>query len=110
MRFVLCALQLAITRRPPPGRFGLTRHRSLSADSLGARRSPSARVGELSPEGVGYCDSGNQSEDGLKHFDRIAGAIKTSAGNAGDFCHQGASGAEQVKVPVKTSTIEHKER
>jgi hypothetical protein len=25
----------------------------------------------------------------------------------GDFCHQGASGAEQVKVPVKTSTIEH---
>jgi hypothetical protein len=67
-------------------------------------------VGELSPESIGYRHRGDQSEDGLECCDPITGAIKTSTGNVGDFCHQGASGAEQVKVPVKTSTIEHKER
>ena len=28
----------------------------------------------------------DQLENGLKHFTRVAGAIKTSAGNVGDFC------------------------
>jgi hypothetical protein len=38
------------------------------------------RTGELSPESVGCCGSRNQSEDGLKHFNRIAGAIKNIGG------------------------------
>ena len=66
-----------------------------------------AGLGEPASEGAGYCNRGDHQEDGHQHRNRIAGTIKTSAGNIGDVCHQGATGAEQVKVPVKTSTIEH---
>src|SRR5208282_155111 len=73
-------------------------------------RSAIASLGEPASEGAGYCNRGDHQENGHKHSNRVAGAIKTSARYDGDFCHHGASGAEQVKVPVKTSTIEHKER
>jgi hypothetical protein len=36
-------------------------------------------------QSLGYCYCGDQREDRLKHFTRIAGAFKTSAGNHVDF-------------------------
>jgi hypothetical protein len=48
-------------------------------------RSAFARLGKLLPEKIGNCHRGNQSEDGLKHRTCVVGAIKTSAGNVGDF-------------------------
>jgi hypothetical protein len=47
----------------------------------------------LRQEGAGYCYSGDHQEDGFEDLDQVAGTIKTSAGDFGDFCHQGASGA-----------------
>jgi hypothetical protein len=58
-------------------------------------RSSVASVGEPASEGAGYRNRGDHQENGHKHSNRVAGAIKTSAGNVGDFCHQGASGAGQ---------------
>jgi hypothetical protein len=56
-------------------------------------RSAFTGLGEPASEGAGYCNRGDYQENGHKHSNRVAGAIKTSAGNRGDVCHQGASGA-----------------
>jgi hypothetical protein len=44
-----------------------------------------AGLGEFSAKSVGYCDCGDHQEDGHQHRNRVACAIKTSAGNVGDF-------------------------
>ena len=51
------------------------------------QEAPLAGLGEPAPEGAGYRDGGDHQEDGHKHRNhrnRLAGAIKTSAGNDGD--------------------------
>jgi hypothetical protein len=48
-------------------------------------QAPFASLGEFSAKSVGYCDRGDHQEDGHKHRNRVACAIKISAGNVGDF-------------------------
>jgi hypothetical protein len=44
-----------------------------------------AGLGEFSAKSIGYCDHGDHQEDGYKYCNRVTCAIKTSAGNVGDF-------------------------
>jgi hypothetical protein len=44
-----------------------------------------ASLGEFSAKSVEYCDHGDHQEDGHMHRNRVACAIKASAGNVGDF-------------------------
>jgi hypothetical protein len=61
-------------------------------------RSAFVALGEFSPEVVGCRDFGDQQQDGLEDRHRVAGAVKTSTGNFGDFCDTGASGAKRVTL------------
>jgi hypothetical protein len=51
-------------------------------------------MSEPASEGAGYCNRGDHQEDGHKHSNRVAGAIKTSAGDFGDICDKAAGVAE----------------
>jgi hypothetical protein len=44
-----------------------------------------ASLSEFSAKSIGYCDRGDHQEDGHKHRNRVACAIKISRGNVGDF-------------------------
>ena len=65
-----------------------------------------AGLGEFSAKSVGYCDRGDHQEDGHKHRNRVACAIKISAGHVGDFFDQNPSCTEWRRVKSITNSVE----